>query len=338
METCLFQSTRICSLDLIDEFEHKNIVLEKEWRLAVQNGELKCEECGTEVILKFGSIKIPHFAHKFDSSNSCFYKNYPESEERRNAKFLIYNYLKECYGSQKVQINCKCISGIRSDFFIEISDNHKIAVELQRLDLETKDWDRKNKLYKQNKIIPIWILFGKRKKVNNYDDFRYFERLNLCDTKDNVLRIIDVDTKTLTLVKDLIFRNTITNDIHYKDVFAKSYSLTSNQIPKGKIFIDYVKSYKENETEFCERCQEWLKFEEEQKKEMSKVEKYNSNLILDKDISDNMYENREQEDYVVEEKWGVCEFCGENTNDWWSYEGKTKKCKCKKCASHIKTL
>jgi competence CoiA-like predicted nuclease len=332
METCLFKDKRICSLDLIDEFEHKNTVLEKEWRLAGQNGALKCEECDIEVFLKFGSIKIPHFAHKFDSSNNCFYKNYPESEERRNAKFLIYNYLKECYGSQKVQINCKCVSGIRSDFFIEISNSHKIAIELQRLDLETKDWDRKNRLYNQNKIIPIWILFGKRKKNSNYDDFRYFERLNLCDTKDNILRIIDVDTKTLTLVKDLIFKNTITNDIHYKDVFAKNYSLTSNQIPKGKIFTDYIKSFKEKETEFFECCQKRLTSEEEQKKEISKIEKYYSNPIIGKDISDNMYENR-KEKFVFEEKWGVCEFCGEKTKDWWYYDGKTKKCKCKKCAS-----
>jgi hypothetical protein len=30
-------------------------------------------------------------------------------------------------------------------------------------------------------------------------------------------------------------------------------------------------------------------------------------------------------------KTGKCEFCGEITDDWWSYDGKTGLCKCRSC-------
>lgn len=76
METCLFRGKKICSLDVLDVHGNLNTMLEKEWRLASNNGNLKCEDCGSIVIFKCGQIKIPHFAHKSVSLRSnCFYKS-----------------------------------------------------------------------------------------------------------------------------------------------------------------------------------------------------------------------------------------------------------------------
>lgn len=35
--------------------------------------------------------------------------------------------------------------------------------------------------------------------------------------------------------------------------------------------------------------------------------------------------------YTGEKAVGKCEFCGEETTDWWSYDGKTGLCKCRRC-------
>lgn len=35
-------------------------------RRASEQGRLKCEDCGADIIFKFGNIKIPHFSHKND--------------------------------------------------------------------------------------------------------------------------------------------------------------------------------------------------------------------------------------------------------------------------------
>ena len=34
-------------------------------------------------------------------------------------------------------------------------------------------------------------------------------------------------------------------------------------------------------------------------------------------------------------RWGVCQSCGEFTKDWWSFDGKTNKCKCNDCRYRI---
>jgi hypothetical protein len=38
-----------------------------------------------------------------------------------------------------------------------------------------------------------------------------------------------------------------------------------------------------------------------------------------------------------EAKIGTCVFCGETTRDWWWYDGKTGRCKCRSCLSQGKS-
>lgn len=318
METCLFRNKQICSFELRDESGFANTSLEKEWRLAGQKGELKCEDCNDEVILKFGPIKIPHFAHKFDTKRKpCYYRSYPESEDHREAKWLIYNYLKDCYDSETIHVNYKCFSGIRCDFMIERPNNHKVVVELQRLELKTKEWERKNKIYRDNNIFLIWILFGKQLKNYSFTDLRYFERLNLLDNQDNILRIIDTASKTLTLLKEINWKNPKTGQILNRTLFSKSYNLIDRQAPKGNILKDFLQSYQEKK----------MKFEKECETEALLAATYHQEMPLD----DQVPNHKELINEVPEDKWGVCEICGERTNEWWDYDGKTGTCKCNKC-------
>lgn len=334
METCLFKGKKICSLDILDIYGHRNTTLEKEWRLGSQNGDLKCEDCGSNVIFKCGQIKIPHFAHKSESSkSSCFYISYPETEERRKAKFLIYNYLKECYEPKKIQVNREYISGVRSDFFIE-TDNQKIAIELQRLDIKTELWDFKNKAYKINKITPVWILFGKNKDKYNYKDFPYFERLSLCDTEENVLRIIDTESSILTLIKDLKFIEPKTNTLLYRDVFAYKYDLINDKVPKGKIYSDFLSKYKQREVESLEESRKKLSTAVEKKHQPNLHNPKLESIFVEKPkkiVPNNV-------DYKSSEATYICELCNEETKEsyCWTYTKIKGTCKCNKCKSQGK--
>ena len=334
METCLFRGKKICSLDVLDVHGNLNTMLEKEWRLASNNGNLKCEDCGSIVIFKCGQIKIPHFAHKSVSLRSnCFYKSYPESEERRKAKFLIYNYLKECYDPKFIQVNREYISGIRSDFFIE-TDNQKIAIELQRLEVKTELWDLKNKAYKTNKITPVWILVGKNKDKYDYKDFRYFKRLSLCDTDENILRIIDTECNTLTLVKELKYIDPKTNKLLFRDVFAYKYDLINDEVPKGEIYSDFMSRYKHRQDKFLE---------ESRKKASITVEKKNQTMLHNLKLGSFLVEKPKKTvlnnvDYKSSEVTYICELCNEETkeSDCWTYTKIKGTCKCNKCKSQGK--
>ena len=54
-----------------------------------------CAECGNRVILRRGSVRIPHFAH-YSQTNTCSYYDHPsESQIHKDAKMLMAKLLSE---------------------------------------------------------------------------------------------------------------------------------------------------------------------------------------------------------------------------------------------------
>lgn len=135
-------------------------------------GPFFCPACDGEVILKRGTEKIPHFAHKPDSN--CSY-GYGESEDHLLAKRLIYN---ELYFNSPVfkTLELECSLGeFIPDVYIEYSDGLKIAFELQRSNRTPEYMEEKTYFYSRSNIHTLWLV------VTNWYHFSHGEEVNLSE-------------------------------------------------------------------------------------------------------------------------------------------------------------
>lgn len=99
-----------------------------------------------ELILKKGSKKFPHFAH-FDNT-SC---NEPEPETFAHAK--MKEFLQNLLEIPDEYMEFGNIQGVRPDLLYD----KKYAIEVQHSPISTDEMIRRNNIYCQNQLIPIWI-------------------------------------------------------------------------------------------------------------------------------------------------------------------------------------
>ncbi|TES96005.1 MAG: hypothetical protein E3J90_08895 [Promethearchaeota archaeon] len=103
---------------------------------------LECKN--RELILKKGSIRIPHFAHK--SQKDCYSE--PESEAHISCKIYFQSLLEldnrfvEYYG----------IEGVRPDVLYD-----QFALEIQCSPITVNEVKRRNRMYEKNGYIAVWI-------------------------------------------------------------------------------------------------------------------------------------------------------------------------------------
>lgn len=115
-------------------------------------------DCGNrELILKKGHIRIPHFAHK--SQKDC--SSEPESE----AHILCKSFFQSLLDLDKQFVEYYGIEGVRPDVLYD-----QFALEIQCSPITANEVKRRNKIYKENGYMPIWIFledeFISLKKTN----------------------------------------------------------------------------------------------------------------------------------------------------------------------------
>lgn len=119
-----------------------------------------CPCCGAQLVLKAGSIKIPHFAHKQNAS--CYASSEPESEYHLLAKrslftwFLSHGYQTELEGY---------LPDIkqRADLLVK-SNGKQYAIEFQCSTISEALFIERTEAYRSIGITPIWILAAKNVK------------------------------------------------------------------------------------------------------------------------------------------------------------------------------
>ncbi|WP_313800670.1 competence protein CoiA family protein [Cytobacillus sp.] len=119
-----------------------------------------CPECGEEVILKIGSKRISHFAHKAGSVCADSYER--ESDYHLRGKILLYKWL-----------NSLGLKPILEPYYREISQRPDIsfiykgihfAFEYQCSVIPEELFMKRTNNYFQANITPIWIMAGKNIK------------------------------------------------------------------------------------------------------------------------------------------------------------------------------
>lgn len=124
--------------------------------------EFICPECRSDLVLKAGLLKTPHFAHK--TLSECFHSGTTESPEHLEAKerllFWINKYWGNFYVAEKEKTIFQNGKFIRPDIVLNtriISSPR--AIELQRSDMTFKQFVQRCRMYGEFKVPVMWVLF-----------------------------------------------------------------------------------------------------------------------------------------------------------------------------------
>ncbi|AQM60223.1 competence protein CoiA family protein [Clostridium baratii] len=256
MEDCLYKGKSICAYDVIYLSGVINEELEDLWRTAGADGELECPECHRPVKLRVKNPekRVPHFAH-IASDIKCDYGEFlgKESNEHKQGKLLIYNYLKDIYPKENVQINKVLSNKRRADVYVDFKDGTKLAIEYQRDSNNYNELKDKENEYNLLGINYIWLFKGKEDEIRikeTQNQINSFERLIL-NNNYKVGTYLDLENKKFILVRNLEYRNEYKENDVNKKLFIKSYNIDEVKINKdGSIICDFIELYKKEEEKF----------------------------------------------------------------------------------------
>lgn len=119
-----------------------------------------CPSCKEEVLLKIGSIKNPHFAHR----SKCVYTTENETEEHLMGKKVLYDWLQNQMEQVELEKFFHEISS-RPDIYAEWK-KRKMAIEFQCSHISKDEILKRTKKFYQIEIVPIWMVHSKHIKLN----------------------------------------------------------------------------------------------------------------------------------------------------------------------------
>ncbi|MCK1992847.1 hypothetical protein GW626_05845 [Peribacillus muralis] len=132
-----------------------------------RSGKYYCPCCKTEMSIKAGSVKVPHFAHK--NNHSCRTSSEPESEYHLKGKRKLFQW----FSSHDYQVELEAyLPEIkkRADVLATIGGN-RYAIEFQCSNIPEIEFIERTKAYRSIGIKPIWILAAKCLKRKNHHEF-----------------------------------------------------------------------------------------------------------------------------------------------------------------------
>ncbi|WP_057774196.1 competence protein CoiA [Cytobacillus dafuensis] len=163
-----------------------------------------CPECEEEVILKIGSKRIPHFAHKKDASCSESYER--ESEYHLKGKLRLFEWLNSLGLTPQLEPFYKEISQ-RPDVGFMHNGVH-YAIEFQCSVIPEELFVKRTENYYKAEILPIWIMAGKniKRKGNYRTELTGFDYLFLSknDSEKWILPAFCPVTNTLIIVNHIL--------------------------------------------------------------------------------------------------------------------------------------
>jgi len=319
--------------------EDEIIILDSYWeehldqlRKRGQRDELICQECRQPVRVHAGKIRRWHFSHK--SRRDCPYGD--DSPELLQARAVLYKWLVQKYGQGKV-----------------ILEKRTEAVLLPRA---VDCW-----IDREDGPIVYWIIDkGLETKLREHLQ-HMFERMN---AKVNwvfvaeLLRNPGEDTKRVVL-------NTTQRDLMHASVYDQIYQGLRFGIGKSLHFLDYTNSTittyrflrqihgvqiyeghrlshalvemliapKTGEFVHLGEHAQWQQLQQEQAPQSETLRGSSSRRIGSYTTSDwlRMRTKEPKPSTATKRTPPTCQFCGQQTDSWWHFDGHTNTCKCTEC-------
>ncbi|WAA08653.1 competence protein CoiA [Fervidibacillus albus] len=132
-----------------------------------KEGPFYCPSCKQEVILKVGTRKLPHFAHK----KICPVKGEGESQEHMTGKIVIFQWLKKSGFTPEIEKYLPEMNQ-RPDLYFQWNGK-KIAVEFQCSVIPFALVKKRTDQYEKYGFTPIWIVHEKLIR-KTYQDLIHF--------------------------------------------------------------------------------------------------------------------------------------------------------------------
>ena len=148
-----------------------------------KQAEYFCPKCGERVILKRGSVKIPHFAHEIKSD--CTYGE-GESQEHLEVKQWLYEYFKQ--RGIEAYPEFRQWDDIRPDVAVKIGGRW-VGFEIQKSMISIEDIQDRMERNRNHGVSVLWILpQSMYDKMKNGNDFRLWKwQQYLMDLYDGTL-------------------------------------------------------------------------------------------------------------------------------------------------------
>lgn len=122
----------------------------------------KCQRCKLPVILRKGTVKIPHFAHR--PSIKCPFGR-KESDEHLNAKAKVVEGLSK---DQRLSVMPEMDYGDRIADVEIVTPKIKIAVEIQKSSISEIEVVERTKWYSDRDMYCIWLFLRRKPPEANY--------------------------------------------------------------------------------------------------------------------------------------------------------------------------
>lgn len=125
------------------------------WKAERDMSPFSCPECGEEVVLHKGQVRVHHYKHK--PPITCPYGS-GESDEHYTAKKELYESLSGHPNIAKFEIEYRGLAGTRPDVYFETkTPAYRVAIELQKSSQKVDDVERRTVTYNRLGVHVIWI-------------------------------------------------------------------------------------------------------------------------------------------------------------------------------------
>lgn len=349
------------ALDIRDNTEV--VILDPKWLRAIKQLRefghqdfLVCQGCKQPVRVRAGDQRREHFAHKH--LENCDYAE--ETAILRNSRAVLYEWLVSKFGENVIiekkideidlfrPIDCwvKQDSSIFAYWIFDSrlkSEKRKILqARLEELEIHV------------NWVFALEMLHteqGHSDKLVLSTTEREFTRRSKYDApftdghfSNGSLHYLDAENQKLLTFRGL--------SLYHEPQIYKGYNLTSDLkkvlvSPQNGEFVhdgehDKLQKYEQQLKAIdASPNKRWEKFSFRRNSDFFNQPLKNSdekeNLKAPIEISVKQISEKAPSSSSLLTKTGKCEFCGEITDDWWAYDGKTGLCKCRSCLKQGKS-
>ncbi|VDG97258.1 Competence protein [Lysinibacillus sphaericus] len=226
------------------------------WRTEQQ---FRCPQCGDRVLLKVGSIRIPHFAHEVDSTCTGSFSE-GESIPHLQGKQLLHSFFQRL---EKTSVLEPLISEIeqRPDLLVQHEGN-AIPIEFQCSRLPEDVKSSRTEGYRSLGMEPIWILqtpekYKERPEGMGLFSFSAFHQMFFTTSvsPEHTLLTLSPETKQFHYFSHLLpIDGNRFIAIHRKlPAHLQTFPFARPKLPDQHLLLHYYKSYKIHRTTYLQR-------------------------------------------------------------------------------------
>lgn len=216
-------------------------------------GLLKCPVCNGEYEYCHGEIVSPYFRHK-EKDCSGYYSE-PETNEHKQGKTLLYNWIKKQPGVDNVKLEAWIPeTKQRPDIYFE-QNGKRYVIEYQCSPIAS-EYIKRRELYNLNNINDIWILGTEKYKIENIDmGYFHSSTYRTIEDKNSGLIYFNYKTNEFVFETSYIYRAMeLLSPLFDNHSFIKQHFVENFSLHPLSVSRDNFIAYSTNNVSFNEKA------------------------------------------------------------------------------------